>query len=439
MKVPLKTTKTNANNRISALSRLSKPTCINNNNNNNNNVHRRLSASTTPIITDARQLLANRNKQIFDARQLLSRQSSTTPNTSLIIQNSVVQTEEEQDDDEDERTTEVISKFNNNRLTFENSNLSFKKNNNTQQTFQNVNPTELFSFTKTIINTSLHNEDNNQQIEPNHKKSTLSDTKLNISFVKDPPRKRLRSPSPSTPPVIRRLHDASIQTTHSPSLSRSPIRINSHRQHLDERDDHDESPIKRSSSRNTTVGKGQQALFTISKTSIKRPLPNNTSNRSTLTKPSSSIESNSSSTTILVTNLQASVTEDDVFDLFSQVGRIDEIKTLSRGCVQIVYLKPEQAEEAVANYHNRLLDGQFIYVCLQQPSSVSTKSLKNSTSSRSSKSTVPKERSLSPSIDDNEYLKSNSKKISIDPTFMRQALFNPSNNTTNPVQFQVKL
>ncbi|CAF5027092.1 unnamed protein product, partial [Rotaria magnacalcarata] len=58
--------------------------------------------------------------------------------------------------------------------------------------------------------------------------------------------------------------------------------------------------------------------------------------------PSSSIESNSSSTTILVTNLQASVTEDDVFDLFSQVGRIDEIKTLSRGCVQIVYLKPEQ-------------------------------------------------------------------------------------------------
>ncbi|CAM4745321.1 unnamed protein product [Rotaria magnacalcarata] len=425
--------------KISALSRLSKPTCINNNNNNNNNVHRRLSASTTPIITDARQLLANRNKQIFDARQLLSRQSSTTPNTSLIIQNSVVQTEEEQDDDEDERTTEVISKFNNNRLTFENSNLSFKKNNNTQQTFQNVNPTELFSFTKTIINTSLHNEDNNQQIEPNHKKSTLSDTKLNISFVKDPPRKRLRSPSPSTPPVIRRLHDASIQTTHSPSLSRSPIRINSHRQHLDERDDHDESPIKRSSSRNTTVGKGQQALFTISKTSIKRPLPNNTSNRSTLTKPSSSIESNSSSTTILVTNLQASVTEDDVFDLFSQVGRIDEIKTLSRGCVQIVYLKPEQAEEAVANYHNRLLDGQFIYVCLQQPSSVSTKSLKNSTSSRSSKSTVPKERSLSPSIDDNEYLKSNSKKISIDPTFMRQALFNPSNNTTNPVQFQVKL
>ncbi|CAF4293955.1 unnamed protein product, partial [Rotaria magnacalcarata] len=68
MKVPLKTTKTNANNRISALSRLSKPTRINNNN--NNNVHRRLSASTTPIITDARQLLANRNKQIFDARQL---------------------------------------------------------------------------------------------------------------------------------------------------------------------------------------------------------------------------------------------------------------------------------------------------------------------------------------------------------------------------------
>lgn len=34
---------------------------------------------------------------------------------------------------------------------------------------------------------------------------------------------------------------------------------------------------------------------------------------------------------------------------------------------------------------------------------------------------------------------SSSNKITIDPAFIRQALFHPSNNTSNPVQFQVKL
>jgi hypothetical protein len=44
----------------------------------------------------------------------------------------------------------------------------------------------------------------------------------------------------------------------------------------------------------------------------------------------------------------------------------------------------------------------------------------------------------------NQPLKLNSEnnstnKIVIDPAFIRQALFHPSNNTPNPVQFQVKL
>ena len=84
--------------------------------------------------------------------------------------------------------------------------------------------------------------------------------------------------------------------------------------------------------------------------------------------------------------------------------------------MQVIYSKQEAAEEAVTKYHNRLLDGQLMYVSLQQPSSYSTKSSKNSSS-------------LNPN---QESLKSNSSKISIDPSFIRQALFNPSNNTTNP-------
>jgi len=73
-----------------------------------------------------------------------------------------------------------------------------------------------------------------------------------------------------------------------------------------------------------------------------------------------------------------------------------------------------------------------MYVSLQQLSSYSTKSSKNSSSA------TTKDNSSS-SSNKNESLKLNSNKISIDPVFIREALFNPSNNTTNPVQFQVKL
>jgi hypothetical protein len=52
--------------------------------------------------------------------------------------------------------------------------------------------------------------------------------------------------------------------------------------------------------------------------------------------------------------------------------------------------------------------------------------------------------SVSSSSSTNQPLKLNSannstNKIVIDPAFIRQALFHPSNNTPNPVQFQVKL
>ncbi len=43
--------------------------------------------------------------------------------------------------------------------------------------------------------------------------------------------------------------------------------------------------------------------------------------------------------------------------------------------------KKENAKQAVANYHNRLLDGRLMYVSLQQPSSYSTKSSKTASSS----------------------------------------------------------
>ena len=88
--------------------------------------------------------------------------------------------------------------------------------------------------------------------------------------------------------------------------------------------------------------------------------------------------------------------------------------------MQIIYSKGEHAKQAVDNYHNRLLDGQLMYVSLQQPSSsFSTKSSKAASSANT----------------DNE----SSSKYTLDPSFFRQALFNPTTSTANPVQFQVKL
>lgn len=107
-------------------------------------------------------------------------------------------------------------------------------------------------------------------------------------------------------------------------------------------------------------------------------------------------------------------------EIFGQLGPINEIKTLSHGCVQVVYANEEHAHQAVADYHNRLLDGQSMYVSLQQ-ATTELKSTKSTSSSTSSKGDA------------------SSKKFSIDPSFLRQALFNSSSTSDNSVQFQVKL
>lgn len=87
------------------------------------------------------------------------------------------------------------------------------------------------------------------------------------------------------------------------------------------------------------------------------------------------------SSTILITNLQASVTEEDVLELFGEIGQIAEIQTLSHGCVQVTYANEDFAKQAISKYHNRLLDGQLMYVSLQPQISYSTKSAKKTTSS----------------------------------------------------------
>ena len=107
-------------------------------------------------------------------------------------------------------------------------------------------------------------------------RARTADEKVVISFVNDQYRTTpkqsnvvTRSASPivrqrdSAPPIIKRLHDASIQTSHASSSSRSPIRIHGHQRQMkrtideDEDDGNDdehsqeeyyEPPVKRTSS-----------------------------------------------------------------------------------------------------------------------------------------------------------------------------------------------
>ncbi|CAF1128784.1 unnamed protein product [Rotaria sp. Silwood1] len=485
--------KNTGNNRISALKRLSKPSPINNGN------RRQLIGTKNSSAPDARELLTNRKKSSFDARQLLSRQSSNT-STNTIVRKNLLQNKEEIGNnngkmvvvtglkDMQMKDGRLISAATTGSIQVEKKKKIFAVGPSTFVTIRNNSNSnnsssqsaEKFSLTKTIKNPSVRVEDDNRASQTLNTLSSLSDQKVVISFVNDQYQKNPKPSQPTTtmsssslssiqqhhpPPTIKRLHDASIQTT-SASSSRSPIRMSSHRRHasttIDDEDRishqtiHDdlyEPSVKRTTSSTrkttTTTDKEQQGLSTVVPTgSVKRtstgvPINSRITSNTSTSKPISTTQSISIPGTILVTNLQPSVTEEDVIELFSEIGRINEITTLSQGCVQIVYAKREHAEQAVAKYHNRLLDGQFMYVSLQQSSSYSATQNPKITNN-TQQPTKENGTSINSSSTTDQPLKLNatnnsSNKIVIDPAFIRQALFHPSNNSSNPVQFQVKL
>lgn len=441
------------NNRLSALRRSNNPYSLNN----------------------------NRNATSFDARQLLTRQGSQTKDNG----NTVVVTGLKDMKLKDGR---LVSKTTTGDMDAEKKKKIFAVGPSTFVTIRNKNDNvninqmnEKFSFTKTITNASARTEDDDRHSQTATPLSSLSDQKVVISFVND---KYQKTPTPPPPTSIttntksssiatsKRLHDASMQTVSSSSSvsTRSPIRMHTHRrqnltmadedEYSSERtiaDEIDESPVKRTTSflRKTTTDRDEQTTSNVSVGSVKRtstgvPISSRISSSVTAVtkKPVTTTQVVSAPGTILVTNLQSSVTEDDVIELFSDVGRITEIKTLSQGCVQITYAKREHSEQAVTKYHNRLLDGQFMYVCLQQPITTTTEKTKQisktptTTSNHSQQSTKETGTSASSSSTVNQPLRFNTNpsiKSTLDPTFIRQALFHPSNNSTNPVQFQVKL
>ena len=61
---------------------------------------------------------------------------------------------------------------------------------------------------------------------------------------------------------------------------------------------------------------------------------------------------------VVVSNLQTSVTKDDIIELFGDVGALKRAKVSTPGTAEVVFVNRADALKAVEVYHNRQLDGK---------------------------------------------------------------------------------
>ncbi|XP_058812895.1 polymerase delta-interacting protein 3-like [Topomyia yanbarensis] len=72
---------------------------------------------------------------------------------------------------------------------------------------------------------------------------------------------------------------------------------------------------------------------------------------------------------IVVSNLHSSVTQNDIKELFEDIGDLLESRLVRPGVAEVIYRSLKDAEEAVDTYHNRQLDGQPMKCLLVKPRS----------------------------------------------------------------------
>ncbi|XP_046421789.1 uncharacterized protein [Neodiprion pinetum] len=98
-------------------------------------------------------------------------------------------------------------------------------------------------------------------------------------------------------------------------------------------------------------------------------LPNKPRTMGILSRPKSS--SNSTSVTtgyrIVVSNLQANVTQEDIKELFEDVGELLVSRLVRPGTAEVIYKTLKDATKAVETYHNRQLDGHPMKCLLVNP------------------------------------------------------------------------
>ncbi|XP_075220254.1 uncharacterized protein LOC142323852 isoform X2 [Lycorma delicatula] len=77
-----------------------------------------------------------------------------------------------------------------------------------------------------------------------------------------------------------------------------------------------------------------------------------------LSQPSSVQTSQPTGHRIVVSNLQPSVTHEDIKELFEDIGPLVTSRVVRPGTAEVIYVLQKHAIEAVEAYHNRQLDGQ---------------------------------------------------------------------------------
>ncbi|KAK2583234.1 hypothetical protein KPH14_009251 [Odynerus spinipes] len=88
-----------------------------------------------------------------------------------------------------------------------------------------------------------------------------------------------------------------------------------------------------------------------------------------LSRPKTSSSSTTQSTgyRIVVSNLQANVTQEDIKELFEDVGELLVSRLVRPGTAEVIYKTLKDATKAVETYHNRQLDGHPMKCLLVNP------------------------------------------------------------------------
>ena len=98
-------------------------------------------------------------------------------------------------------------------------------------------------------------------------------------------------------------------------------------------------------------------------------VPNKPRTMGVLSRPKTSPSSSSQSTgyRIVVSNLQANVTQEDIKELFEDVGELLVSRLVRPGTAEVIYKTLKDATKAVETYHNRQLDGHPMKCLLVNP------------------------------------------------------------------------
>ncbi|RNA02758.1 polymerase delta-interacting [Brachionus plicatilis] len=191
--------------------------------------------------------------------------------------------------------------------------------------------------------------------------------------------------------------------------------------------------------------------------------------RSIKSRLSSSIGYEGTGFKLYVSNLHPKVTEDDILELFGDIGPIKRARFIERGQAEVVYLKLEHAKEAIRKYDRNELDGRPMriefaegfgkhgikddlrktesesHVWKDPVSRWKSPEFKNSLSNRF-KSVNPHKSDETSRYNSSDNRRSSdtkmndakSSKLSVDSSIIHQVLFNKKSNS-NPVTFTVKL